>query len=172
LHWAAFDGSFQAVKALLELGADPDLKTSDGSTPYDYCSDAATKELLRPYHEERLKQEKAAEEEKARRDASARLNGSWLWSSELPDTITHTHQEPSQQYLLTEIFNFAAENRILLTEKLQTGQGFAPETKRFDEISSKEVEEARAHLAQAKGSAPAEIRKPPGAGLPIRRVSL
>jgi hypothetical protein len=173
--WAAYTGSYQTVKTLLDLGANPDYESSKCHTAYYYCKDAATKELLRPYHESMLKRKAADEECRLKRDTSARLNGSWSWSSELPDTITHTHQEPGQQYLLTEIFNVAAESRVLITENLKTGQISQPETKRFDELSDKEVQEARAHLAglhQANGVVPAEKSEPAEAQKPEPRKSI
>lgn len=160
LHHAARNDSYQAIEALLNLGADPNFKNSAGKTPYDYCSDGPAKELLRPYHEAMLKQEAAA----------ARAAGKW--SVTASGEVVLERDYPEQHLRLIEIFDVAAEHRTSISKDLETGYVSPPKEESFEKIPDKKmIEQAKAQLAQANGDAPVETRKPQGSGLLLRKAS-
>jgi hypothetical protein len=62
LHYAADNGNLEMVRALLQRGADPTLKSARGSTPYDMAMTTTIKVLLAKAH---------AQDTRARAGASA-----------------------------------------------------------------------------------------------------
>lgn len=46
LHFAAREGSLEAVRALLDQGADPTIRAKDGSTPLALAKDPAIRAML------------------------------------------------------------------------------------------------------------------------------
>ena len=98
LHHAVSADAPQAVKALLSLGADPALKNSEGTIPFDLCEgNTAAKEVLRLYNEETLE-----------REAEERLEGTW--TSGPPDKITHEYEQPGHRFFSSrKLFETAAK---------------------------------------------------------------
>lgn len=47
LHFAARDGSIEAVRALLDQGADPTIRAEDGSTPLDLAKNPEVLAILK-----------------------------------------------------------------------------------------------------------------------------
>ncbi|MBI1214272.1 MAG: hypothetical protein GC185_00470 [Alphaproteobacteria bacterium] len=97
LHEAARGGKADVVRLLLKLGANPDLKISNGDTPLDAGRGfPAVKAAL----------------------AEAANRPRWLRSGEAE--VTHVVTKTAIGYRLTEIFNFGTRSYLLLTQNLET----------------------------------------------------
>ena len=136
-HFAAASDAQEAMKKLMDLGADPYLQNSDGRTSYDLCANIGTKEFLEPYRKELKKTEPMA----APADS---------WKSSSPDEVTHERQQ--ECYRLTDIFNFSVEIWTSITKDLENDQ-FTKETKDFTETPKGMLDQARAKLTEIYGAA-------------------
>jgi len=161
LNYAASFNADGTIKTLLDLGANPCLKDSNGSAPYEVCLDKETKKLLYSAYLAREEKEQAEivnpRSEEEEKEAAARVKGIWT-KSELPDEIIFERELSGLR--LTENFNFAAETRILIAENLKTGHLSQPETKSFSEIPGM-VEQARVQRAKLQGDTGPEIPQRP-----------
>ncbi len=166
LHYAAQAGSDEAVKVLLNLGANQNLEAAGGYTPFDLCKNESTRVILRSARREqqqqkdlvRLEKEKQQSED-AVKEAAAKIKGAW--TSAMPDEVVHERNLPGHVYRLTEVFNFNAERVTLITENLQTHQ-IAQETKLFSQMTDKEIDLARAQLDKINGGITPETAPPAG----------
>jgi hypothetical protein len=139
LHHACDHDSYQAAEMLLQLGANPTLKTESGKTPYDQCISEKLKELLRSGCD------KLAQKTKAQKIAGT-------WSLTSPSEVVYTRDLPDQGLRLTEIFNFESRRVTAVTKDLRGGH-LAQNILFFDDISDTQfVHQAHAKLTELGGT--------------------
>lgn len=154
LYYAAQEGASQAVKTLIDLGANPDV----GYDPYKVCKDEATTQIFKAALQERRRQEEQLKSEAAQRETAAMIEG--VWESDSPDKVTFEHDMSGHRFRLTEEFDFAAECWTQVTKDLRDGQISPTVEKSFNEVGNKKIDEARTQLEKIRGGIPAEVRKP------------
>jgi hypothetical protein len=69
------------------------------------------------------------------------------------DTLVHTHVLPDGQRRLTEIFNFTARERVVISENLKTGAEALGAHESFDDISEDALAAAWATFKKLGGKA-------------------
>ena len=151
IHCAARNDSFEAIKKLVELGADINKKDRYDYTPFDLSSSIDIKDFFNPgYKEKKAKQDlenaiKLEREElaaKAKQELEeaekAKIKTSGLWNSSNPEVIIHEYEEPNTPYRITNIFNFRARERTVITKDLESGS-IAQTIVFFDDLRDKRV---------------------------------
>ncbi len=165
LHHAACTDAREAIKVLLDKGANPNLRDDEGRAPYDRGEDNSTRELILSASREQQRQKELARQESekqlaeaAKQKAEARAKGAWTAVSS--DEIMFERDLPGNQYRLTNFFNFAAKSWTLITKDLRDGH-MSQETKTFTEANDNEmISQARAQLDIANGAVVPETKAP------------
>lgn len=156
LHHAVYKGRFNLVVELLRAGADPNLRTVEGRNAYGWATlreHPEVAEILQPY------MKKVTEtvdlppppggEEETREPAPVE------WKKLSGEKIARVTVEPGIGYRITEIFNFAAQERTTLYRNLETGAE-SVETRSFLSMEGrKDLEEALEELQKQGGKADA-----------------
>jgi ankyrin repeat protein len=144
LHHACEHAAYEAAEMLLQLGADPKLKTNKGDTPYDKCKSEKIKTLLR-----------SGCDELAQKTKAQRIAGNWTLTS--PCEVLHARDLPEQGLRLTEIFNFESRRVTAITKDLRGGH-LAQNILFFDEIPDTQfVHQAHAKLTELGGTVDSSV---------------
>jgi hypothetical protein len=144
LHHACDNNAYQATEMLLQLGADPKLKSDNGDTPYDKCKSEKMKELLR-----------SGGDKLAQKTKEQRLAGTWSRTSICE--VVYTRDLPDNSYRLTEIFNFESRRVTAITKDLKSGH-LAQNILFFDDIPDTQfVHQAHDKLTELGGTVDSSV---------------
>jgi hypothetical protein len=137
-------GNIEAIKYLLEKGADTTIKTHENRTPYFLAQKEGRQDvmdLLAPYYVSPVEKLPVA------------AMGEEGWKKLADDRIANVMIEKDIGYKITEIFNFTARERRTICLNIESKHEVI-ETKDFDEISNKALlETALAELQKQGGTA-------------------
>ncbi len=175
LSEAARQGQIKVVAALLDKGADLEERNNKGSTPLmhaacyghfnvallllekgaDIGARAKYRETARYWaankgHTEIAQMLAVIEEEKNSINATAAPE-EWLRPS--PGRVAHVEFLPDLQVSLTDIFDFAARERLVLTTDLKTGMKTPSAPVSFDAVNKAVLEKALAEFLRLGGVA-------------------
>lgn len=179
LHRAAFLGQVGITALLLKAGADPNLRDRYGKTVYGFAlsrGEAEIAELVKPYIKKEdfgLTLPPAPPETKTEEEAP-KMGAGWTYLGE--QQVARVLTNSALGYKLTDVFDFAARERIRIVNNLETKRDQV-ETVSFDVIADKGILEAafvalRAvggtadHSAIAGGLHKAVKLQPPAKGAP------
>ena len=142
LHWAVENNSVLAIEFLLARGASTTIKNSDGQTPLER---ALTRNFEQPI---RLLEAAKKESESARPPpavisapvratapaAAAGAEGGETWVLMAADKAAHVGIYPAIDRKITEVFNFASRERLIITENLKTGAESVTPPEKFESL--------------------------------------
>ena len=157
LHHACNSGAYEAAKMLLQLGADPRLKTDGGNTPLDKCKTDKLRDLLKLSINDELPASPAKKET--------------VWTLTSSCEVMSVRRLPDNSFRLTEIFNFESRRVTAITKDLKSGH-LAQSILFFDEIPDTQfVHRAHEKLTELGGKAdPLAIdRRPLNGKSPLSR---
>lgn len=145
LHHACDAGSLRAVQKLLELGADPLLRSGAGQVPSQEAKQSNIRELISAFLENpaALRTEEPVDKYAVK------------WKLGAPDEVSSVRLSPDGAFRLTEIFNFSLRRVTALAQEVST-KSLAQTVTYFDDIPDKRVlHEAFNQLSQLGGKADA-----------------
>ena len=145
LHIAAEAGRDDMVQALLDRGADPTLKNSNGRNALFLAQ--------REKHADVAQQLKRAMGLDAPR---AVLEPADDWRKLSEERIAHVTLDAAIGYRITEIFNFASRERTTLFQNLET-KAESNDTKAFEHLGDLTAVETAAAQLKARGGADVEV---------------
>lgn len=156
LHHAAYKGRFDIVVELLRAGADPNLRTTEGRNAFGWATvreHAEVAELLKPYIKKLTETVDLPPPPDAGEEKPQSAPAEWKKLS--GEKIARVTVEADIGYRITEIFNFAAQERTTLYRNLETGAE-SVETRSFLSMEGRaELEEALEELQKQGGKADA-----------------
>lgn len=150
LHRAAEAGNADMVVYLMGAGLDSEAKDSEGHTALYYAQEGRHEDvslLLKPY------QEKAAQRRRSSMKLLEPAGERDPWKKLGEDRIAHVSEETDIGQRLTRIFNFTAQDCVIIARNLETGAETMAVRSLHDSGFSAMVEEARAMLEQRGGKA-------------------
>lgn len=156
LHHAVYKGRFDIVVELLRAGADPNLRTVEGRNALGWATlreHPEVAELLKPYMKNVTETVDLPPPPGGGEEAPEAAPAEWKKLS--GEKIARVTVEPGIGYRITEIFNFAAQERTTLYRNLETGAE-SVETRSFLSMEGRdELEEALEELQRQGGKADA-----------------
>lgn len=167
LHLAAEKGNYEAARALLAAGAQPDVETTKGHTPLQLALEKGHKRLaeLLVQHGARVKPDDKRALSRARTlgleqkvqagvaDAAPAAQASAGWHKLDDVKIALIEEFPQLSRKITTLFNFAARERLVITQNLQTQQESLATPESFDAVSPDLVEKAYDEFTRQGGIA-------------------
>lgn len=160
LHYAIVQGHPQMVQLLLEKGARTDLVSNDGKTALDMAYEKRIPGIIRMLDPAGKGQPVAAAAATPAapfaptiRVVSGDAEESEGWVRMGSSRVAHVGVYPAVGRKLTEIFNFAGRERIVITENLKTGAENMSAPESFDAIGETSVREALHAFRQLGGVA-------------------
>jgi len=163
LHSAAQRGRLEMVVEMLKHGGDPNIRTSYEKNAQEVAEAAGYKsvsQVLAPYMKDPVAglQDGLLQPEKGA--AVAFPVATDKWSLMAPDTVAHIFAAGETGYQITEVFNFAARERLQIVRNLQTEREHVKATG-FDELPDSNVLDIALKALQAQGgtAAPDSIRR-------------
>lgn len=154
MHSAAYYGRIGIVAEMLKCGGDPNLRNSDEQTVQALAEHANRKDvvkLLQPYMTDPLSLvQENLPQPLQKQSAEKTVADSWSLMSE--DTVAHVFAKGDTGYQMTEIFNFAAQERIRILTHADNKQEHV-ETRPFDELAEEGLKKAYTALLAKGGTA-------------------
>ena len=150
LHWAVIYGHNLVVEHLLEKGARTDIDSNDGKTPLELAYEKKNVDIIR-----KLEATAKPQDQNAAADAFAGNTGedAEKWLRMGTGKVAHVGVYPSVGRKLTEIFNFTARERIIITENLKTGAENMSAPESFDNLNEHMLREALSAFRKLGGKA-------------------
>lgn len=173
LHLAAEKGNYEAARALLAAGAQADVETSKGHTPLQLALEKGHAKLaqLLVQHGARIKPADKRALGRARLmgieqlvqagaapaavacDAAPAAQVSSGWHKLDDAKIALIEEFPQLSRKITTLFNFAARERLVITQNLQTQQESLATPESFDAVAPELVEKAYDEFTRQGGVA-------------------
>ncbi len=139
LHSAAREGHLGVVQYLIASGAKTDVRDSRDQTPLDLARDYEQNEVI------------------AYLELAERLQTTPEWSLLGSFCLAHVESSIGLQRQLTEVFNFASRERLLISENLKTGSETVLPPTGFDDLPQALLEKALEQLKHLGGAADEEF---------------
>lgn len=146
LHHAAASNSLDAIKTLLELGADISLRTKNGETPLDFCQSENCRKMLADI----VTRVTPRPDKRYDVDAEKRKP---VWTLSSNTEVVCNRITPDGVYRLTDVFNFETRRMTSIALELKE-KALAQTVTFFDDIPDKKIlKEAHTHLLELGGFA-------------------
>ena len=177
LHKAAAEGQMDIVKALVERGADVNVRTRDTEdTPLHLAIQQGRRGIAEYLVQKGARIDIAGKDGKTAAqlakdqgpqmlkvvdpqfaaNENMRQPPMEIWELATPTTVAKISTIPALQRKITEIFNFETRERKTVTLNLKTGQDLPPETESFEQISDDALAIARGKMKTLGGKIPGE----------------
>ncbi len=150
LYYAVASNRGAMVQFLLDAGARPDIPGTDGVTPASYARQ--NKPRIAAMIDAALKApRKEAPAPAATIAPAAACADSETWKRMGEDKAAHVGVYPDLARKITQVFNFATRERIVITENLKTGAETMGPAEKFDMLSDAAVAQAADAFRQLGG---------------------
>lgn len=160
MHKAAYYGRIGVVAEMLKHGGDPNLRNSDEQTVQALAERANRTDvvkLLQPYMKDPLSLVQGDLPQPLPKPVDAQTAGD-TWSLLSEDTIAHVFAQGDTGYRMTEIFNFAAQERVRILTGIDSKQEHV-DTRAFDTLAEEGLKKAFAALLAKGGKADENVLK-------------
>lgn len=160
LHYAAAYGSAIAVEFLLTQGAQTHIEDDQGRTALALAEENDEEQVVK------LLQGAASKPSQAPLESSAPASGSVTpagdtetWMLAGAEKVAHVGLYPAMGRRITEIFNFAARERMIVTENLKTGAETVTQPEKFETLSDESLRPAMEAYDRLRGASDSARKK-------------
>jgi ankyrin repeat protein len=155
LHFAVENNSVMAIEFLLAHGASPLIENTDGKTPLMRAKERSYDQCVRVLEATAKPKDTPAPTVPVVAPAAAASDAPAPeeWVKLAPGKIAHVGEYPAIGRKITEIYNLASRERVIITENLKTGAETTTQPEKFENIPEETVKQATEAAARL-GSAP------------------
>ncbi len=153
LHWAVDNSNIVSIEFLLSRSASTTIENSSGSTPLGRARERNCEQAIRLLE---------AAEKKAQAlpgpvttpitaPPADTVDGGENWLLLAPGKAAHVGVYPAIGRRITEVFNFAGRERLIITENMRTGAETTTQPEKFENLPEETVRQATEALARLGG---------------------
>ena len=163
MHSAAYRGRLEMVVEMLKYGGDPNIRTGSEKNVQEIAETAGYKsvvQVLEPYMKDPVEMLQGHFPQSEKQPEAVKPVTADKWSLMAPDTVAHIFAPGETGYQITEVFNFAARERLQIVRNLTTEREHVKATG-FDELPESNMLDIALKALRAQGGVaePDSIRR-------------